>query len=134
MIANSTRAAPDVNAGEKMHQRAGVKLHQDGMPKAPREGFCWATNRMRSRIALTGERSRDVKRCLTKHAPVASLVLRPSPQLLFHFINQCLLTLALWSCGRRVSVVQAQRQILRAFAGQLRRHLRTASHASCCAA
>ena len=27
---------------------------------------------------LTGECSRDVKRCLTKHAPVASLVLRPS--------------------------------------------------------
>src|SRR5947207_8734661 len=29
-------------------------------------------------------------------------------------MNQCLLTLALWSCGRRVSVVQAQRQIHRA--------------------
>ena len=25
---------PSVNAGEKMHQRAGVKLHQDGMSKA----------------------------------------------------------------------------------------------------
>src|SRR5438046_6974782 len=45
-------------------------------------------------------------RCLT--GPAAE------PQLLFHFINQCLLTLALWSCGRRVSVVQAQRQIHRA--------------------
>ena len=30
--------------------------------------------------------------------------------------------LALWSCGRRAGVVQAQRQIHRAFAGQLRRH------------
>jgi len=39
--------------------------------------------------------------------------------------------LALWSCGRRAGVVQAQRQIHRAFAGQLRRHLRTSSHASC---
>ena len=29
--------------------------------------------------------------------------------------------LALWSCGRRAGVVQAQRQIHRAFAGQLRR-------------
>src|SRR6266446_10838662 len=37
------------------------------------------------------------------------------PQLLFRFINQCLLMLALWSCGRRGSVVQAQRQIHRAF-------------------
>jgi hypothetical protein len=27
---------------------------------------------------LTGECSRDVKRCLTKRAPVASLILRPS--------------------------------------------------------
>src|SRR5262249_13942329 len=34
------------------------------------------------------------------------------PKLLFSkFLNQCLLMLALWSCGRRGSVVQAQRQI-----------------------
>ena len=38
---------------------------------------------------------------------------------------------ALWSCGRRAGVVQAQRQIHRAFAGQLRRHyaLRRTRHA-----
>jgi hypothetical protein len=35
------------------------------------------------------------------------------PQLLFCFINQGLLMLTLWSCGRRASVVQAQRQIHR---------------------
>src|SRR5437660_9881501 len=35
--------------------------------------------------------------------------------------------LALWNCGRRAGVVQAQRQIHRAFAGQLRRRLRTSS-------
>ena len=35
------------------------------------------------------------------------------PQLLFCFINQSLLMLALWSCGRRARVVQAQRQIHR---------------------
>jgi hypothetical protein len=46
---------------------------------------------------------------------VASLVLRPSRSSSSVFINQCLLMLALWSCGRRVSVVQAQRQIHRAF-------------------
>jgi hypothetical protein len=40
-----------------------------------------------------------------------------------------LLMLALWSCGRRAGVVQAQLQIHRAFAGQLRRRLRTSSHA-----
>src|SRR5262244_2917445 len=34
--------------------------------------------------------------------------------LLSKFLNQCLLMLALWSCGRRGSVVQAQRQIHRA--------------------
>jgi hypothetical protein len=31
-----------------MHQRAGVKLHQDGMPKASIRGLLLATNRMRS--------------------------------------------------------------------------------------
>lgn len=59
-----------------------------------------------------------------RNVPNASSVASPSmlplphwppagPQLLFHFINQCLLMLALWSCGRRASVVQAQRQIHR---------------------
>ena len=38
----------------------------------------------------------------------------PEPQLPFPILNQCLLMLALWSCGRRGSVVQAQRQIHRA--------------------
>jgi hypothetical protein len=41
------------------------------------------------------------------------------PRLLFHFINQCLLMLALWSCGRRPCVVQAQRQIHRALRAAL---------------
>src|ERR1700747_2529266 len=105
-----------VNAGEKMHQRAGVKLHHGWMPNAPREGFCYATNRMRRRIASP------------RNVPNASSVASPTmlplphwppagPQLVFHFINQCLLMLALWSCGRRAGVVQAQRQIHRAFAG-----------------
>src|SRR5690348_4552127 len=44
---------------------------------------------------------------------VTSLVLRPSRSSLSVFIKQCLLMLALWSCGRRGSVVQAQRQIHR---------------------
>jgi len=55
----------------------------------------------------------DVEHCLTTRALVASLVLRPSRTSSFCFINQCLLMLTLWSCGRRGSVVQAQRQIHR---------------------
>jgi hypothetical protein len=37
-----------VNAGEKMYQRAGVKLHHVGMPNAPTGRLRCATNRMRS--------------------------------------------------------------------------------------
>src|SRR5271154_2943330 len=37
--ASRNRPRSRVNAGEKMHQRAGVKLHQDGMPKAPTGGL-----------------------------------------------------------------------------------------------
>src|SRR5205085_7717157 len=49
--------------------------------------------------------------------PSPQLILRPAPAPLLHSSNQCLLMLALWSCGRRAGVVQAQRQIHRAFAG-----------------
>src|SRR5262249_52213822 len=70
-------------------------------------------------ICRIGERSRDVERRLTTCAPVASLVLRPSRSSFFCFIKQCLLMLALWSCGRRGRVAQAQRQIHRVFAGCL---------------
>src|SRR5215471_9568413 len=49
---------------------------------------------------------RPCSRCLTSSPP--------EPQLPFPILNQCLSMLALWSCGRRGSVVQAQRQIHRA--------------------
>src|SRR5690242_11656740 len=45
------------------------------------------------------------------------MILGASPGSLSDVFNQCLLMLVLWSCGRRRSVVQAQRQIHRAFAG-----------------
>jgi hypothetical protein len=83
-----------------------------------REGFWCATNRMRS--VLPHRRRFPRRRALpnlTKRAPLPQLILRPEPQLPFRFPNQCLLMLALWSCGRRRSVVQAQRQIHRAFTG-----------------
>src|SRR6516165_7184813 len=63
---------------------------------------------------LTGECSSDTERCLTARVPVASLISRPGNSSPFSILNQCLLMLALWSCGRRGSVVQAQRQIHRA--------------------
>src|ERR1700757_2203776 len=65
-----------------------------------------------------------------RSVPNASSVASPSmlplphwppagPELLFHFINRCLLMLALWGCGRRLCVVQAQRQIHRALRAAL---------------
>ena len=40
-----------VKAGEKMHQRAGVKLHQDGMPKASIGGLLLGDKQDEKRIA-----------------------------------------------------------------------------------
>ena len=81
-----------------------------------REGFWCATNRMRS--VLPHRRRFPRRRALPNQAcSVASIDPPAEPQLPFRFPNQCLLMLALWSCGRRRSVVQAQRQIHRAFTG-----------------
>jgi len=44
-------ASNGVNAGEKMHQRAGVKLHQDGMPKASIGGLLLGDKQDEKRIA-----------------------------------------------------------------------------------
>jgi hypothetical protein len=46
------------------------------------------------------------KRCLTKHAPVASLILRQSSYSYSIFLNQCLLLVASWSSRRGAGVVQ----------------------------
>src|ERR1700730_13232305 len=62
---------------------------------------------------LISESSRDVECCLTSGLPLPHWSFQAGPQLLFRFSNQSLLMLALWSCGRRASVVQAQRQIHR---------------------
>ena len=102
---------------DALHQRAGVKLHQDGMPKAPTGGLCWATNRMRSRNASRENVTEPSSHSLTQPAPVASLLsLEPSSSFSLFNVNYLMLW-ALWSCGRRAGVVQAQRQIHRAFAG-----------------
>ena len=80
--------------------------------------YCSATNWIGTRIASP--------RNVPETSSVASASMLPlphwppaGPQLLFHFINQCLVMLALWSCGRRPCVVQAQRQIHRALRATL---------------
>ena len=62
---------------------------------------------------LISESSQDVECCLTSGFPLPHWSFQAGPQLLFRFSNQSLLMLALWSCGRRASVGQAQRQIHR---------------------
>jgi hypothetical protein len=57
----------------------------------------------------------------SKLAPVALFGLRASPRSFFSQLDINYLPMwALWSCGRRACVVQAQRQIHRAFAGHFR--------------
>jgi len=59
---------PNDNAKEpSLSRRWDVKLSLLLRGKQDEKAYC-----------LTGECSRDVKRCLTKRAPVASSILRPS--------------------------------------------------------
>jgi hypothetical protein len=46
--------AMGVNAGEKMHQRAGVKLHHGWMPKAATGGLLLRDKQDEKRIASPG--------------------------------------------------------------------------------
>ena len=48
------------------------------VPHTSHEGGAVKARPYRCRAAIWGECSRDVERCLTNRAPVASLVLRPS--------------------------------------------------------
>ena len=85
-------------------------------PNAPREGFCCAKNRMRS--VLPHRRMFPRRRALPNQAcSVASIDPPAEPQLPF-LISKSMLTdvgpVELWATP---SVVQAQRQIHRAFAG-----------------
>src|SRR5271163_2142862 len=76
-----------VNAGEKLHQRAGVKLHQDGMPKAPTGGLLLGDKQDEKRNCLTRDVTKSSSHSLTQPAPIASL-LSLEPKLLFLLI-QC---------------------------------------------
>ena len=85
--------------------------HEGGTVKAPPyrcSAAIWT-----GAVLPISESSRDVECCLTSGLPLPHWSFQAGPQLLFRFSNQSLLMLALWSCGRRASVVQAQRQIHR---------------------
>jgi hypothetical protein len=84
-----------------------------------------ARHRARNPAPHTSHEGIGVKRaCIASPelAPVASFGLGASPRSFFSQLDINYLPMwALWSCGRRPSVVQAQRQIHRVFAGHLHR-------------
>src|SRR5258705_3766342 len=101
-----------------------------GCRRPPREGFCRATDRMRNRIASRENVTESLSHSLTQPALSASLLsFEPSSSFSLFNVNYLMLW-ALWSCGRRAGVVQAQRQIHRAFCWPATPPL-TSSHASC---
>src|SRR6516165_10004609 len=65
----------------------------------------WIGSRIASSANVPTRQALPEQACFVAHLSCGQT------QLLFCLINQCLLMLALWSCGRRGSVVQAQRQI-----------------------
>jgi hypothetical protein len=72
----------DVNAGEKMYQRAGVKLRHGWMPNAPTGGLLLRDNQDEKRIASPARFPR--RRALPdQRAPVASIDPRAEPRLPF---------------------------------------------------
>src|SRR6516164_4120731 len=84
-------------------------------PSASRSTIsCSAAIWVRSRIASPENVPQTSSVASPPLFPLPHRSLLPEPQLLFPILNRCLLMLALWSCGRRGSVVQAQRQIHRA--------------------
>ena len=102
-----------------MYQRAGVKLHHRGVPNTPPEGFLLHDKQDEKRIASSANVPEMLSVASPSVLPLPQSIVRPAPAPLLNPNNQCLLMLALWSCGRRAGVVQAQRQIHRAFAGRL---------------
>ena len=97
----------------KLHMRVGpVKAHMRVGPS--RLALIDVARQFGQEAVLPHQRMFPRRRGLPDQAGSRCLTGPPAePQLLFCFINQTLLMLALWSCGRRASVVQAQRQIHR---------------------
>ena len=57
MVERTATRRKAVNAEEKMHQRAGVKLHHGWMANAPTGGLLLRDNRMR-RLRIFGQRDK----------------------------------------------------------------------------
>ena len=68
-----------VNAGEKMYQRAGVKLHHRGVPNAPPEGFLLHDKPDEKRIASSANVPETSSVASPSVLPLPQSILRPAP-------------------------------------------------------
>src|ERR1700730_2039384 len=68
-----------VNAGEKMHQRAGVKLHHGGMPNGPTGRLLLRDKQNEKRIASTAKVPETSSVASPSELPLPQLILRPAP-------------------------------------------------------
>ena len=68
-----------VNAGEKMHQRAGVKLHHGGMPNARTGRLLLRDKQDEKRIASPANVPETSSVATPRVLPLPQLILRPAP-------------------------------------------------------
>ena len=68
-----------VNAGEKMYQRTGVKLHRRGVPNAPPEGFLLHDKQDEKRIASSANVPETSSVASPSILPLPQSILRPAP-------------------------------------------------------
>jgi hypothetical protein len=68
-----------VNAGEKMYQRAGVKLHHRGVPNAPPEGFLLRDKQDEKRIASSANVPETSSVASPSVLPLPQSILRAGP-------------------------------------------------------
>jgi hypothetical protein len=73
------RSTSAVNAGEKMHQRAGVKLHHGGMPNAPTGRLLLRDKQNEKRIASPAKVPETSSVASPSELPLPQLILRPAP-------------------------------------------------------
>jgi hypothetical protein len=76
---NLQRAWKRVNAGEKMHQRAGVKLHHGGMPNGPTGRLLLRDKQNEKRIASPAKVPETSSVASPSELPLPQLILRPAP-------------------------------------------------------
>src|SRR5439155_25437944 len=68
-----------VNAGEKMYQRAGVKLHHGGVPNAPTRRLLLRDKQNEKRIASPANVPETSSVASPSVLPLTQLILRPAP-------------------------------------------------------